>query len=168
MSKAYRIAKKENNGKDLSKEKFRKFLQKPGKINPDGSPCYFTEQAHRDTCQVSQIITKYDRTGILHHVNKIEAKYGDLSGDDFKTMADKVHDARKSFEELPSSIRKYFDNSPEHLLRFMENPGNRDKAIELGLIKGSWTPESDGLGEHITDESQRQAITPEPVKEQDT
>lgn len=31
----------------------------------------------------------------------------------------------------------------------MEDPSNRDEAIELGLIDKNWTENTDGLGEHV-------------------
>ena len=40
-------------------------------------------------------------------------------------------------------------NMEGELLHFMENPENRQEAIELGLINQAWTEETDGLGEHV-------------------
>lgn len=147
-------------GSSRTSEFMRIFCQRPGKKNPDGSICYFTEQAHKDTCDVNKIIRKYDKTGLISHISKFEAMYGDMTGFDFKEMKQKVIDMTNKFNELPSDIRKKFENSPENLLRFMENPENRDEAISLGLIKKEWTPETDGLGEHVKD-GENVVTTPE-------
>lgn len=146
MSQAYAQAlEKSKNGKiDM-----RTFLKRPGKRNNDGTIQYFTEQAHKDACDITKIIKAHDRQGVFLHVNKMEARFGDLTGDDFKTMSDKVIKAKEMFGELPSSIRNEFRNSPEELLRFMEDENNRDKAIELGLIDPQSDPSQDGLGEHV-------------------
>jgi phage internal scaffolding protein len=162
MSYAYREAVKKNNGKKLTKTQLRKFLQKEPRINADGSPKYFTEQSHKDICDINNIIKTYDKTGLLNHVNNMEYQYGNLSGEDFKTMADTVIAAQEAFDGLPSHVRTEFRNSPEEFLRFMDNPDNREKAIQLGLIESDWTPGTDGLGEHIQNATQREKIEPAP------
>ena len=138
--------------KELRIEKsvnMRDWSKRPGKTNKDGSPLYFTEQAHKSECDVMQIIRRYDKTGLISHVSNIEAQFGDMTGIDFQTMQNKVLEAEESFAKLPSEIRKEFENSPAKLLEFMDNPDNREKAIELGLIRADWTEDTDGLGEHV-------------------
>lgn len=127
----------------------RVFCQRPGRIDGEGKPIYFTEQAHKDTCDVNKIIQKYDRQGLINHVSHFEAQFGDVSGFDFKTMQEKVLNAKSMFDKLPSAIRTRFNNDPQYLLTFMDDPNNRDEAIKLGLINSQWTPETDGLGEHV-------------------
>jgi phage internal scaffolding protein len=142
----------------------RIFCQRPGRQDKDGNPIYFTEQAHKNQCDVNHIIQKYDKTGLINHISRIEAKFGDLTGDDYKTMADRVINAQNMFNDLPAEIRKRFENSPENLLRFMDDPNNRNEAIQLGLIHENWTPDSDGLGEHIQSPDQRKKIDPDQPK----
>lgn len=163
MSKKYRDAIKKNAGKALSKEQMREFSARPGRTFEDGSIMYTTEQAHKATCDVNNIIRKYDKTGLILHVSRFEAQYGDMTGLDFKTAQDLVLNAQASFDELPSNIRKYFNNSPMELLTFMEDPNNREKAIELGLINPLWTPESDGLGEHVKEGENKVLTDPNPT-----
>lgn len=149
----------------VDKAEMRKWCQRPGKYDANG-PIYFTEQTHKKECDINYIIKKYDKTGLISHVSQFEAKFGDLTGQDFKTMQDTVASAKSSFEVLPSEIRKQFDNSPEKLLTFMEDPENRDKAIELGLINKHWTAETDGLGEHVLEDQHQFAdgYEPEPAE----
>lgn len=127
----------------------RLYSQRPGKVDQDGNIVYFTEQAHKDTCNINKILQKYDRNGLISHVSRFEAQFGDVTGIEFKTAQDKVIAARNEFDALPSNIRNRFKNDPSQLLSFMDNPSNRDEAIKLGIIRGDWTPETDGLGEHI-------------------
>lgn len=150
MSNAFRLI----NGKAFDEGKFtisdmRKWCQRPGKVDKDGNIIYVTEQAHKDMCDVNKIIKRYDKTGLISHVSKIEAKIGDLTGDDFKAMSDQIIEANNMFDKLPSEIRNRFRNNPEELLRFMEDPNNRDEAISLGLIAKTWKEHLDGLGEHV-------------------
>lgn len=136
-------------GSSKTSEAMRKLSQRPGRSDENGKPIYFTEQHHKDACDINNIIKKYDVSGVITHVSNIEAKFGDLTGMDFKTMSDQVANAQNMFNSLPAEIRNEFKNDPSQLLTFMENPDNRDKAIELGLINKHWTEETDGLGEHV-------------------
>lgn len=135
-------------------EAMRIYSQRPGRMDKDGNPVYFTEQSHKRITDVNYIIKQYDKTGLIINQQNIEAQYGDMSGDDYKTMLDTVLNAQKAFDELPSKIRKKFNNNPEDYLRFFEDPENRDEAIELGLVNPSSTFETDGLGEHVIDGKQ--------------
>ena len=139
-------------GTPTTTPEMRKHCQRPGRARKDGSPIYFTQQNHKKETDVNEIIKKYDKTGLIVHINKIEARYGDVTGLDFKAAQDLVTNSLQMFKELPPEIRKRFNNSPMELYEFMENEGNRDEAIELGLIKAEWKPEQDGLGEHVTEE----------------
>lgn len=129
----------------------REYCKRPGNHDEDGNIVYVTEQAHKDQCDINKIVARFDKTGLITHMSKIEGKFGDLSGADFTKMSQQVANARSMFEDLPSNIRARFENDPGKLLEFFEEPKNRDEAIELGLIKESWTDESDGLGEHVTE-----------------
>lgn len=137
-----------------SREEIRSFLNIPEpERDGNGNILYVTEQAHRDRCDVNKIIARYAKTGLIDHVTDIEAAYGDMSGRDFKEMVDRVVGIQAKFNELPSSIRKEFGNDPSALLAFFENPDNRGRAIELGLIRGDSVPDRDGLGEHVKKEA---------------
>ena len=156
MSKAYR----EHKELKKSKVNMRLWCQRPGKQLDDGKPLYFTEQAHKDECDVNLIVAKYDKTGIMSHISRFEAKFGDFTGMDFQNMQNQIRGATEMFNQLPAEIRKRFDNSPGMLLEFMEDPNNRDEAIELGLIHGDTDPTKDGLGEHV-----KEGIDTDPNKE---
>lgn len=142
-------------GERTTTDEMRKFCQRPGKRDEEGNLVYYTEQAHKDTCDVNKIIKKYDKTGLINHVSRMEAKYGDMTGLDYKEALDKVKGAEKMFLELPSAIRKRFEQSPQKFLAFMADGKNRDEAIALGIIDPRWTPETDGLGEHIKSDLER-------------
>lgn len=127
----------------------RDYCKRPGKVDENGNIIYMTEQHHKKECDINNIIKKYDRTGLISHVSKMEAKYGNMTGLDFKNAHDMVINAKEEFNKLPSEIRKRFRNSPEEFLRFFEDENNRQEGIELGLINPNWTEETDGFGEHV-------------------
>lgn len=166
MSKAYRIL----TGEDVrvvTSENMRSHSQRRGSVDEDGKIKYLTEQHHLKECDVNKIIRKYDRTGLISHVSKIEAQYGDMTGVDYKEAMDTICDVQQKFEQLPSKIRKRFANDPAEYLKFFNDANNRDEAIKLGLIDASWTPETDGLGEHIKNDGERKKIeekVEEPAK----
>lgn len=146
MSKAYR----EHFGDRVpSVQEFREWLQPEFEYNPDGSPVTLTEQAHKDICDVNRIIQKYDKTGLITHVAKMEAEFGDLTGADFREMMTTVAEVQQQFEQMPARIRARFGNDPGQLLTFMESGDNREEAIRLGLIRNDSDPARDGLGEHV-------------------
>lgn len=148
-----------------TEEDMREWCHRPGRVDKQGNIVYFTEQAHKRQCDINTIIRNHDQNGLITHVSKIEAKYGDLTGLDFKRSMDMITNANQMFMELPSSIRKRFRNSVGELIKFMDDPKNRDEAIALGLIDRKWTPETDGLGEHIKDGSEHKTkaqAEPEP------
>lgn len=148
MGKAYRDL-SGLEGQATTDLEMRLLCQRPGKKDAEGKPLYFTEQHHKRECDINYIIKKYDKTGLITHISKIEGEFGDLSGLDFKVMQDKVANAKTMFEMLPSKIRKEFKNNPYELLSFMDDEKNREKAIALGLINRDWTEETDGIGEHV-------------------
>lgn len=129
----------------------RDWCKRPGKRDEEGKLVYKTEQHHAEWCNVRAIIRRYDKTGLLDHVTKYEAKYGDLTGDDYKTMLDKVKAAESDFQKMPSHIRNRFKNSVEEYLRFFEDENNRDEAIKLGLISQDTPEDKDGIAEHVTE-----------------
>lgn len=92
-----------------------------------------TKQSFKDDCDVNKIIPKYERTGILTHLNKIEGRYGDVTGLDFQTAQDIVNEATNLFASLPSNVRNRFQNNPAMFLDFMDNPDNTDEMVKLGL-----------------------------------
>lgn len=152
-------------GNPTTSPEMRALCQRQGNSDKDGKPIYFTEQAHKDQCDVNKIIAKYDRSGVITHINTFEAQFGDLSGVDYKMMKDKVARAQTMFEQLPSNIRNEFDNNAEHLLHFMDNPNNRDKAISMGLIPADSHPDTDGLGEHVKENHHQAPPEPPPAPE---
>lgn len=155
MSNAYLKAKEEKGSVDI-----REWSKRPGKRLPDGSMQYMTEQGHKKECDVNEIIKKYDKMGVITHVNKIEAKFGDFTVGQFQEMQNQILEATSMFNSLPSDIRKRFANDPGKLLDFMDDPNNREEAIKLGLIDKTWTEETDGLGEHIKNDNERKKKTP--------
>jgi len=146
----------------------RLWSQRPGK-EQDGKPVYFTQQSQKEQCDVNNVIRRYKKGETITQVSNFEHQFGDMTGVEFKTAMDMIASAKSSFEQMPSKIRKRFENSPQKLLEFMENSDNRDEAIELGIINKGWSPETDGLGEHVEkDQNVREDIIDNPPTKETT
>lgn len=64
--------------------------------------------------------------------------FGDFDNvPDYQSALDKVIDAQERFAQLPSAVRKRFDNDPGKLLDFLSSEDNRQEAIALGLVPPS-------------------------------
>ena len=109
-----------------------------------------TEQCHRDDCDITKIIAKYDRTGVLNHVNEFEARYEDLTGLDYQTMLNTVANANSMFEGLPSEIRNQFANDPANFISFMDDENNNEQMYEMGLKQRPISEQTASVNEPIS------------------
>ena len=94
-----------------------------------------TEQNHKDETDINNIVRKYNKTGLIDHLNQFEKHYGDMTGYDYQEAMNTVAAANTMFEGLPSSIRNKFDNDPAKFINFVDDEANADKLVEMGLAK---------------------------------
>lgn len=92
-----------------------------------------TQQHFKEETLMSNIVDKY-RKGLPVATNKQQAKFGDMSSMDFQDMQNIIADISMQFASLPAKLRGKFQNRPENLMRWLENPANQQTAIKLGLI----------------------------------
>ena len=93
-----------------------------------------TEQNHRDKTNISNILNKYKKTGMLTHVNHMQGTYADYpNANDFHEIQNVIANAKSMFESIPSHIRAEFNNDPGQFIDFANNPENREELIELGF-----------------------------------
>ncbi len=94
------------------------------------------KQSFAKAADINNIVARYIKTGSLGHTNTQEGIFADVSGyGDMASAMRRVDGARKSFAALPAGLRSKFGNDPSSLVAFLQDPQNRDKAIDLGLIK---------------------------------
>jgi len=60
--------------------------------------------------------------------------YGDFSSIDHMDWRNKIADAEMAFHRLGPRIRAKFRNDPHQMLRWVEDPENKQEAIKLGLL----------------------------------
>ncbi len=101
-----------------------------------------TQQHFAKEADIKTIIKKHDRTGIISHVARGVAHYGDYSEvNEYRESLDIVNHANESFAELPSEVRAYFNNDAGEFFEFATDPKNEEKMVELGLKAAPPLPE---------------------------
>lgn len=122
---------KTTNKRDIQTRKNR--YAKP-KINTGEG---LTEQSHAKECDMNYILREYTRTGFIKHAKENQGRYDDISVQDFQTAMFQVTEANNMFNELPGHIRKEFENDTSKFLEFVQNPQNKEKMEQLGIIHGN-------------------------------
>ena len=122
--------------------KFRTAYSKPVKVvvdftDIDGNPLPTPTQQHaKAECDINNILKQYDRTGLITHINSAKAQYGDFTEvNEYQESLNRVMMAQEAFMELPSAIRKQFENDPGQFFEFATNPENQDAMVEMGLAE---------------------------------
>ena len=86
---------------------------------------------------MNYILREYTRTGFIKHSNENKGTYDDIPVQDFQDAMFIVGEANQMFNELPGHVRKALDNDPAKFLEFVQNPENKDKMQELGILAGN-------------------------------
>lgn len=109
------------------------------------------KQSFKDECNINNIIKRHHATGIpLPTHETVGAKFGDFTGiPDYHTAMGKVTKAREAFLNLPSAIRRVFNNDPGQFIEFATNPENSRELIEMGLANAPDPSLVDELAEAI-------------------
>lgn len=93
-----------------------------------------TEQAHANEVDINQIVSRYQKTGILPGSSGTPI-YGDFTQvDDYQSASEAVLAADAAFMSLGADVRKRFHNNPAELLAFLEDARNLDEAMDMGLV----------------------------------
>ena len=104
-----------------------------GLITPEQT---LAKQEFKDECDINNVMMQYARTGELPYATS-KPSFGDFrSSQTYQEMQNTLIAAQNAFKTLPASIRKEFNNDPSQVIDFLNDPANKDKAIELGLIDG--------------------------------
>jgi phage internal scaffolding protein len=98
-----------------------------------------TKQNLKDDADVNKIIKRYNKTGVLPNMNKLEAIYGEITSQDLQDALNKVDASYEAFSEVPSQIRGQFENDAGKFIDYATNPANIDQMRQWGLAP---TPEA--------------------------
>ena len=93
-----------------------------------------TQQHFAEESEINNILRSHDRNGIIEHINKGKAIYGDFSNiTDFSDALEQINNAQKEFMNIPSHIREQFQNDAGQFFKFASNPDNLSELQKLGL-----------------------------------
>ena len=111
-------------------------------LDEEGNPLPSqTQQAFKQETDINYILRQYDKTGLITHVNKAAAQYGDFTEvNEYQESLNRVIAAQDAFMELPSAIRKQFGNDPGAFFEFATNPDNLDAMVKMGLAEAPIIP----------------------------
>lgn len=92
------------------------------------------KQSFKKDCDIHVILKQFDKSGMITHLNRYPAGYGDVSGlGDFRNSMNVVLQAETMFSSVPAKIRSRFGNDPAAFLEFVSNPDNFEEMITMGL-----------------------------------
>lgn len=92
------------------------------------------QQQFKEEVDINTIVRRFGVTGLLPAAPMMPMVGDFTMATSFHESVEIVRRAEEEFMTLPASLRKEFGNDPGALIAFLEDPGNRERAIELGLI----------------------------------
>jgi hypothetical protein len=93
-----------------------------------------TQQSFAEESDINTIVRRFGLTGQLPNGIAMPQS-GDFSKVvDFQSALNVIRMAEEAFLEVPGETRARFNHDPAQLMAFLEDVGNRDEAIRLGLI----------------------------------
>jgi len=93
-----------------------------------------TQQQFKDAADINNIIKKAKLTGDWPVSTKRGAFLDNTNLPSYQDALHMIISANSAFEELPSSVRKRFQNDPHQMIAFLEDPDNEMEARKLGLL----------------------------------
>ena len=94
-----------------------------------------TKQSFQEECDVNRIMKRFEKTGLMEHVNTFGGAYGDYTSvpQDYQACLDQVREAQEMFMTIPAKVRAQFDNDPGAFLAFVGDPANAEEMVKMGL-----------------------------------
>ena len=91
-----------------------------------------SEFAHE--CDIKNIMTRFEKTGVLPELIKKNPVYGDFAeAPTYQESLNTVLHAQEQFSALPSKVRARFGNDPQEFLTFASDASNAEEMVKLGL-----------------------------------
>ena len=91
-----------------------------------------TKQSFKDETDINKIVRKAQKAGTVSHLQKHGAFYGDFG--DMPDLLDAYGRYQRGvdiFSELPSEVRKEFDQDMGAFFNYVNDPANKDRLPEL-------------------------------------
>lgn len=94
-----------------------------------------TKQSFADEVNINSILKRFEKTGMVTHLNEGEPFYGDVSElVGFQDALNVVAKGTQLFMALSAEVRERFANDPARLIAFLDDDGNYEEAVRLGIV----------------------------------
>ena len=91
-----------------------------------------TKQSFKDSCDINRIVRRAAKAGTLSHLQKYpEPVYGEFDGTDLLEAHGRIQRARKIFDDLPSEVKREFNQDAFAFVEFAGNPENNHRLKEI-------------------------------------
>lgn len=96
-----------------------------------------TKQSEAAATDINNILRKYDRTGVISHLQKAQGVFADVSEiGSYMEAVQTVHDASEAFSGLPSGLRAHFGNDPARYIDWAVSASPEDREALYTQITG--------------------------------
>jgi len=137
------------------------FNHPPFKNYEDHTPSR-TKQEFVEESDINTIMAKYEPQELALMAGGKEPIYGDFSDPDITDYAAalrQVMGIQDLVQRLPAKVRERFQNDPQAILTWVQNPANREEARTLGMLK----PEPPTPTQAVVTPTPPPVVTPTPA-----
>lgn len=110
--------------------------EKPGVYFDPKKDKSLTNQGDLESTDINKIMSRYEKTGSITDLlgTSRQPMYGDFTEvKDYHTTLSAIRRTEQAFAQLPANVRNRFNNDPEALIKFLDDPKNDEEAGKLGL-----------------------------------
>lgn len=94
------------------------------------------QQQFKDECDVNRVIARFEKTGQITHLAKMEGRYVGLGeSTDLMTALNRVRKAEEAFMSLPAELRAKCDHDPARFLDMINDPSKHEMLSDYGVIE---------------------------------
>lgn len=91
------------------------------------------QQHMKEETDINLLVKTFARTGIIPGQDLPAVNFEMDEIFDYQSAMNQIRKSQEAFDRLPSNVREYFHNDPNHLLKFVSDENNRAEAERLGL-----------------------------------
>lgn len=121
------------------------------------------QQQFAEECDINNVMKKYN-----YNMNAVPFSGGvfrDVSNiPDYHEMLNTVRYADEAFATLPADLRLRFANDPGQLIQFLQDPKNRQEAMELGLLDKTMSQNAPKNNDDLNDDKMKAKGTSKKIK----
>ncbi|MFN7611382.1 MAG: hypothetical protein ACK5QX_10680 [bacterium] len=110
-----------------------------------------TKQSFAEECDINRILSQYQLTGVVNHLNHQAPQYGDVSQApvDYQAALHQVQAAVTAFEGLPEAVRDRYQGDAMRFLDAFQRPEEEGFLRQAGLLAppaGAGAPPASDVG----------------------